>query len=665
MNRRYLSAGLALAFVAGALTVAEAPPANAVVTQTAADWIIPPSGTESAGSPALTRAANGDILLAYPTGHEDTNASIRVRRSTDDGATWSGYTEIFTGSPGINGNTAVGMTTLEDGTILVPFTIGFVEDKYTRRTTETYVARSTDNGVTWEPSSISTPVSLPAPWNGPEVFNATYGRIVDLGGGELLLPVFGSPTQTPAIGTTNAALSNPVPWAAGVFRSTDSGATWTSYTEIGTDRSTQSLYFNDNGFLPTASTEPTITQLDDGRLLALLRYDTTVLTQVYFASYSGDDGLTWSIPVRTTLNGRGGTLDQAPCSSDLPSGRSKIMAAYLDFTSAGSSRLAIRSSYDDGASWSSATIVNRPAGSPTGGYDFYPDMVELPGNKLLVVYTAAIAGIGNRVASAVIQDSDSATCLAELAANDTATATTLNLVLQSGDADQQSWLYGSRTSTASSTTTVSQVILNGAPQATCGASAVSAYKNGVLLNPATSLAANGVVNGDTIEFRGTPWTGFTKGGFVDVDGGYLRSSGFISDPSIQHKLAGFTDVCDYKIGMDYRGRSVGATFTVAPGQMVTAFHIRDSDAVSSLPTSAFTVWKSFNNTTWTQVSFTLTKTTDATGRQTLHFGGLNTAGPYLKVNVNTASSTPQIIINSIRNDVWVTCNYAAGGCPAT
>lgn len=660
--KRTVGTGAALALLVSGLTTVVAAPAAATISQLDADWVTPPAGAETAGSPALTRTADGDILLAYPTGHEDTNASVRVRRSTDDGATWSAYTEVFTGSPGVNGNTAVGMTTLSDGTILLPFSTGIVTDKYTRRTTETYIARSTDGGVTWDPSSVSTPVTLPAPWNGSDAFNASYGRIVDLGGGELLLPVFGSATQTPQIGADLSVLSHPVPWAAGVFRSSDNGSTWTSYSEIAVDRNNEALYHNNNGFLPTAVTEPTITARADGSLLALLRYDTTLTTQMYFRSVSHDGGLTWSPAVKTALNGRGGTVDVAPCSSDLPAGRSKLVAGYLDFSS---SRLVLRSSYDDGASWGAPTPIDRPAGSSTAGYDFYPDMLEIPGNRMLVVYTAAIAGVGNKVASAIIQDSDASTCNAELAASDAAATSALDLFLLSGDHEGMSWNYASRAVTASPSSLVSQLTASGASQVTCGVGAVSAYKNGVLLPPGLTLSAAGVTDGDTIEFRSPPWTGFTRAGFADADLGYLRSSGYMHDPTIRHQIMGFVGDCDYRMGIDFRGRSLGATFTVAPGQMVTALHVRDSDGVSSVPTSAFTVWKSVDNKTWSQVSFTLTKTTEGSGRQVLHFGGLNTAGPYLKVHVNTTSSAPQIIIESTRNDVWVSCNTAGGGCPAT
>lgn len=664
-RRRALAVAMAVLPLAAGLT-AGAETAASAHTQIDSSWIIPPNGAESAGSPALTRAANGDIVLAYPTGHEDTNASVRVRRSTDNGTTWSSATEVFVGSPGVNGNTAVGMTTLSDGTILLPFTTGVVTDKYTHRTTETYIARSSDDGVTWDPNSVSTPITLPAPWNGADVFNATYGRIVDLGGGVLLLPVFGSPTQTPVMGADRSVLSSPVPWSSGVFRSTDNGQTWSSYAEIGVDRSNQALYFNGNGFLPVFATEPTITQLGDGRLLALLRYDTILTPQVYFKSESTDGGVTWSAPVKTTLQGRGGTVDLAACSSDLPAGRSKLVVGYLDFTSTGSNRLVLRSSYDDGASWGAPTAIGRPAGSSVAGYDFYPDMLELPGNRMLVAYTAAIAGAGNYVASAIVQDDDSATCNSELASSDVQSASTFDLSVVSGDQDQMSWNYGSRAVTASAHTLVSQFIATSGPAVSCGTGSVGAYEQGTLLDPTLSLAANGVNDGDTITLRGTPWAGFTTAGFADADLGYLRSGGYVHDPTIRHQLMGFTDTCDYRVGMDFRGRSLGARFDVSSGQMVTAIHVRDNDAISSIPTSAFSVWKSVDNKTWSEVSFTLTKTTDpVSGRQTLKFGALSTAGPYVKVHVNTNTTSPQIVLDSIREDVWVSCNFAGNGCPAT
>jgi hypothetical protein len=558
----------------------------------------------------------------------------------------------------------VGMTTLSDGTILLPFTSGHVENKYTRRTTQTFIARSTDNGVTWDPSSLTTPISLPAPWNGTDVFNATYGRIVDLGSGTLLLPVFGTSTQTPAVGPTNAPLGSAVPYAAGVFRSTDDGLTWSSYTRIGVDPNSQVLYFNGNGLLPTAVAEPTITRLRDGRLLAMLRYDTVLMPQAYFASYSSDGGSTWTDPVKTPLIGRAGTIDQAPCSSDLPAGRSKLVIGYLDF---GSLRLTLQQSFDDGAQWRSPVQVQRPSGSPTTGYDFYPDFLELPGNELLVAYTASIPGVGVRIGTEVFQDSNAATWQAEMAADDTATSSTIGLFLKSGDWSTQSWNYSSKYLTTSAASTIASLTAAQASGVSCAVTGVQAYKNGVLLNPALTLAAAGVHDGDTITFAGPAWTGVSAGGFADADGGYLSPSpAFTSDPSIQHQLAGFPGVCDYKIALEDKGRSIGTRFGFPAGQMVTALHLRDADGTPSFAASTFTVWKSPDNKTWYQVPFTLTTTIEpGTGRQILNFTGLNTAGPYLKVNVDTASVSLDLVLNSIRSDIWVTCNVAGNGCAAT
>ncbi|WP_158563846.1 sialidase family protein [Jiangella anatolica] len=660
-----LFAGLLLASSAAVvLDEGAALAATTPLTPLSSSWILPVGGPESGSAPALTRALNGDIVMSYSTGLEDSDAAVRVRRSADQGVTWTPYVQIFTGSAGVNGNAAVGMTTLADGTILLPFTAGRVYQRYTNRETDTYVARSTDNGVTW--TGTTTPISLPAPWNGADVLNATYGRIVDLGGGVLLMPVFGTSTQTPLSGPTNAPLSNPVPYQAGVFRSLDNGLTWSSYARIGVDDNSQVLYYNLNGKLPTAVSEPTVTRLRDGRLMALLRYETVLQPHAYFVSYSSDSGVTWSDPVKTPLIGRTGTLDQAPCSSDLPSGRSKLIVGYLDFNAF--PKLAIRQSFDDGAQWRDPVYVQRPAGSPTTGHDYYPDFLELPGNKLLVVYTANIPGVGLRLASQTFQDTNAAACNADLTSDDSATSATPAFFVKSGDWSGQSWNYSSRHVVGSSTTALSVLIAAHAQGVGCSGAGVQAYEDGVQLNPSLSFAANQLTDGDTIELRGPIWSGFTTAGYADADGGWLSPGPVLTaDPSVQHKLMGFPKYCDYRAALDYHGRSIGARFTVGSGQMVTGIHFRDSDGSWSIPASAFTVWKSPDNRNWFQVPFSLSTTTEAgSGRSILHFTGINTAGPYLKVNVNYMSpSGYQVIIDSMRADVWVTCNVAGNGCAAT
>ena len=90
---------------------------------------------------------HGRCYLAYL---DVASSEIRVRRSTDGGATWSAPARILSGAPPPATPNGAQPVVRPDGTVLVPFTVfGSIDDATTDRIS---VARSTDGGATFGPA---------------------------------------------------------------------------------------------------------------------------------------------------------------------------------------------------------------------------------------------------------------------------------------------------------------------------------------------------------------------------------------------------------------------------------------------------------------------------------------------------------------------------------
>jgi sialidase-1 len=111
-------------------------------------------------SPGLTRLANGNLLLAYSWrsgGNADkehpTNCKKMVRISEDEGQTWSERQPVTIPDGGYQTGCHDRAYTLSTGRVLVQCHTIFPSH---RKEMGNYVARSDDNGVTWERSEILT-----------------------------------------------------------------------------------------------------------------------------------------------------------------------------------------------------------------------------------------------------------------------------------------------------------------------------------------------------------------------------------------------------------------------------------------------------------------------------------------------------------------------------
>jgi hypothetical protein len=636
--RGHWRAGLAIVGALAALAVTGGTAqASGALSYLSNGWVN--DGTTNAFAPGATKAPNGDLLVTWNDASDGVPGSIFLARSSDDGVTWTHPTSAFM-SPtwfaahGVtNGsmNTSDALTTLSDGTIVMVVTESHTSTSYTDRQSVTYVLRSTDSGVTW--SGKTTPIAMPT----PIYFNTSYGRIVELPDGTLLMPVWGALTA-PAVPADPSA--DPTPWQAGVLRSFDGGATWTDYRTIGLDAATPPAYTNPYGVFPSNVTETTIVRTRSGRLLAVMRSDSDLRNgdQWWYESWSSDGGATWSEPVQSNLTGQGQDLIVSPCSGSLPGTSTKLIMAYRDRTLL---KMVARVSFDDGVTWADPVTLSDPAGA-TGGYAIYGAMVPLSGNRVFVAYSRTPVGSRQRVAYNVLQEATD--CSTQLTDAQSAAATTPRFFVNRSDATDWPWPYGRRELSAASTALVSSLVPAANSAVTCPTgTALTFSRNGVALPAGSSLAAAGVVNGDVLSVHGPARARTTEVGFVDFD----------THPATQAVHAGDA-ACPTQLGLDYHRRSLGIHQPLAAGQHITSVSLRDSDSTTRLTAADYGVWTSSDNHHWTAVTgWTLTSSTTG-GRLTQTFTGLSLSQPYVKVSQSFTDTGYTFAINSTRDDVWTT-----------
>ncbi|MDO8187103.1 sialidase family protein [Conexibacter sp. JD483] len=629
--RRMLVA--AVAATAASLIAATGAQATSALTETSYGWVN--DGTRAAFATGATRAANGDLLVSWNNGADGgAGAQIFLARSTDDGRTWGAPLLFRSPSHWARGsmNAQDSLTTLSDGTILMPFTEGLLHTNFTDRESDTYVARSTDNGVTW--SGLTTPIALP----NARYFNASYGRVVELPDRTLLMPVWGTDRRP----STATGLEDPEPWEAGALRSFDGGRTWPDYRTIGLDAASgppTTSVSNPDPF-PSNVTETVVTRMRDGRLLAVLRADSEFAGNVqwWYESWSGDGGATWSEPVQSSLIGQGQDLISAPCTASLPGTAEKLLLGYRDRSTL---RMTVRSSFDGGANWIDPVTLTDPPG-PTSGYAMYAAMVPLPGNRVFVAYSRTFVGVQPRVAYSILQDATGTTCQNQLSDAQAAAAARPNVFVSRADAADWPWPYGRKQLSAAATATVGSLATAAVSPLTCSPGPVTLYKNGVALNPALTLAAAGVVNGDKLTAAGAPRGRALEVGFADLD----------TYPA-HHHVRSWDTACATTLGFDYWKRSLAVHQPLAAGQQITSLSLRDSDASTRLTAADYQLWSSPDGDDWTAVGgWTLTATVSG-GRLTHTFGGLAVSDPYVKVSQRYDDRAFTFVINS-RNDVNVT-----------
>ncbi len=365
--------------------------------------------SEPACMPAATRAPNGDILVAYSTVWEPfpPGGTLKLVRSTDKGRTWSEPRVLWQPSDPRGGiHLGVGMTTLRDGTIVLPCTHHIIH-KYDnvaegerrphliynlrdpRNEWEVYLLISHDSGASWRRKMIYRAAA--------EHRISSFGRIVQLENGQILVPAYwgkyGDPDQW------RPELNNYAWRAHGFLRASSLQGPW-ELVDIS---------------FPIWYSELSPLLLKDGTLVAVMRNNGhNWPRRIFGISFSTDCGQNWTGPVSTGIRGKMPDLVQ------LSSGR-VVMAVGAEGLADGSemARHPERHCFvslfysDDGCrNWERAgdlaPIPGHPELIPSDG----PVLVLLDNDELLVVmqahdprqagdplfgYSAGMVVVGNRV----------------------------------------------------------------------------------------------------------------------------------------------------------------------------------------------------------------------------------------------------------------------------
>ncbi len=311
--------------------------------------------------PAMVTSVQGTVL-AFAEGRKkgcsDTgDIDLVMKYSKDQGKTWSQLTVIWDDGDKVCGNPAP-VVDAATGTIhlLSTWNLGKdhereIIDGTSQDTRRIFVMSSTDEGLSWsEPREITTSVKrenwtwyATGPCHGIQLKQGVHK-------GRLLIPC------DHIEATTKKYYSHTI-------YSDDQGLTW----ELG-------------GRTPQDQVnECTVAELSDGRVMLNMRnYDRTQKNRK--VSFSMDGGLTWSDLVSDQ------TLIEPICQASMlmvSSGEEKTPTLlFLNPADKKSrQRICLRSSMDDGASWTGSLVLHEGSGA-------YSDLAQLPNGNIACLYEA-------------------------------------------------------------------------------------------------------------------------------------------------------------------------------------------------------------------------------------------------------------------------------------
>ena len=298
--------------------------------------------------PSLIVAPDGSILAICEgrrnTGSDFDDIDLMLRRSHDDGATWTDAQVIAADGEDTIGN-ACPVVDSHTGTIWLP---------HTKNNQQVFVMSSADNGLTWsERVEITRDVTLSC-WlpylisaGGVErdlFCGASPGHGIQLRSGRLIIPCWHNDGK---------------PQYSYLFYSDDHGRSWKLGPTIGRDVD-----------------ECELVQTHDGPLYMNMRSRRTAHRRAY--AWSSDDGDSWSeVQVDDSL------ID-ADCQGSVErftdlDGYEKNRVIFVNAASTKRERLTIRVSYDECRTWATSRVLN-------AGPSAYSDLCVAPDMSICCFY---------------------------------------------------------------------------------------------------------------------------------------------------------------------------------------------------------------------------------------------------------------------------------------
>lgn len=286
--------------------------------------------------PALITTTSG-ALLAFVEGRQsiadDGDIDIVLRRSDDDGATWSPVTVVVDLGEDTAGNPTPLVT--GDGRVLLPYTTNPGSDATKR---SVWLVSSDDDGHSWSaPRDLTAEVVTP----GSTWYATGPGRGIALSSGRLLIPA-------DHVGPDGVRSSH-------VILSDDGGEQW--YLGGSAARDTD---------------EAQAAELSDGRVLLNMRFEGA--TRARAIATSTDGGLTFS---ETTFDAR---LPDPGCEGSL-----LATDGALWFSNPATvevfprDHLTVRVSHDDGATWAASRVLDP-------GPSAYSALTELSDGRIGILW---------------------------------------------------------------------------------------------------------------------------------------------------------------------------------------------------------------------------------------------------------------------------------------
>ncbi|WP_146605034.1 exo-alpha-sialidase [Jiangella anatolica] len=592
-------------------------------------------GVLPAFRPAITEAPNGDLLAGFNTTTDaHPGGQLRLIRSTDDGRTW-GASEVLaepTMFPGGSIHLQRGMTTLRDGTILLPYNDGVNHVRYNNREAALFVARSTDSGHTWAGTDepVDLPVEFREAWGGG-------GRILELDDGTLVQTIWGI-RELPEDWETD-----PDPYESGVLLSFDGGETWPEYHRILRDEHSPAYQFGAGELFPGGANETTLEVLPDGTIVAFVRFDISVggTSGQFYVSRSTDGGRTWSTPLASGLGGSTLSATMAPCSDHLGDGRSKLMLGYRG----PGSRAAISVSFDGGSSFQGQIFLRDPR-NQASFTSAEPDYHRLDDGRVLTIFQIQSGGGPYRLAANVLEDApDAASCQAQADAAAARATAQPSFVVERADRDDWFLPMSNLRVSYPATTTVGAVLAAQASRLVCQpGDSLTLTRDGQPLDPAATLAAAGIGNGAVVQLAGTSSSSsLYRIGYTELD---------IAPED--RSVANWDRACaPGRIAFDYRRRSLGLEVTPPAGQAVTAVELTDEDTASRLTAANYRVLSSPDNEHYTEVDGWSFSSRVEGGRLVHRFDGFAVTDRYLKIAQDRGDGSFSFVLGNARSDIGV------------